>query len=78
MLPSIRDQIAGLRAEAKRMREHAKYARMRYRAARDPMERFHARCRVSEYVSEAQKRDRAAAELRLQLGPRRPRKGTTA
>lgn len=69
-MSTIRDEIAGARAEARRFRDHARAARRLAATTRDPIERMKARARVREYVSEAQKRDASARELRTQIPAR--------
>lgn len=67
---STKDDIARLRAEAKRFREHAKAARAERKsckAERDWIGALKASIRVNEYVSAAQERDAMAKELRAQM-----------
>ncbi|MBK5061760.1 hypothetical protein [Paraburkholderia domus] len=62
-----KDEIAGLRAQAKHFRELAAINRKAARAAKDCkawVEAIKAQSRVDEYVLAAQQRDRLARELR--------------
>jgi hypothetical protein len=75
MEPTIKDVIAGLRAEAKHFRELAAGKRQLIRelkarpiGSKDPIGVLKAQGRLSEYVKAAQDRDARVAELRLRLG----------
>jgi hypothetical protein len=80
MSPTLKDRVAGLRAEAKHFRELAAMKRRliadltaRPIGSRDSIAVLKAQERVREYVKAAQERDALCASLRAQMGAAKPR-----